>query len=53
MLWWPRGDIDELASLVSEIESKGGKASAIKTDVSKSEDVERMVAHAIEKFGRS
>jgi len=43
---------DELASLVTEIEARGGKASAIKTDVSAANDVERMVAHAIEAFGR-
>lgn len=43
---------DELASLVTEIESRGGKATAIKTDVSAAKDVERMVAHAIETFGR-
>jgi NAD(P)-dependent dehydrogenase (short-subunit alcohol dehydrogenase family) len=43
---------DELASLVSEIEARGGKATAIKTDVSASKDVERLVAHAIETFGR-
>ena len=43
---------DELASLVTEIEARGGKATAIKTDVSVAKDVERMVAHAIEAFGR-
>lgn len=43
---------DELASLVSEIEARGGKATAVKTDVSKAKDVERMVAHAIDTFGR-
>jgi NADP-dependent 3-hydroxy acid dehydrogenase YdfG len=43
---------DELASLVTEIEARGGKATAIKTDVSAAKDVERMVAHAIEAFGR-
>lgn len=42
----------ELASLVNEIEDRGGKATAIKTDVSKATDVERMVAHAIDAFGR-
>ncbi len=42
----------ELASLVTEIESRGGVASAIATDVSVSSDVERMVAHARETFGR-
>ena len=43
---------DELASLVTEIEARGGKATAIKTDVSAAKDVERMVAHAIDTFGR-
>ncbi len=43
---------DELASLVTEIEARGGKATAIKTDVSAAKDAERMVAHAIEAFGR-
>lgn len=43
---------DELASLVTEIEVRGGKATAIKTDVSAVKDVERMVAHALEAFGR-
>jgi NAD(P)-dependent dehydrogenase (short-subunit alcohol dehydrogenase family) len=43
---------DELGSLVSKIEARGGIATAIKTDVSAAEDVERMVAHAIESFGR-
>ena len=43
---------EELASLVGEIEARGGKASAIKTDVSASKDVEHMVTHAIETFGR-
>ena len=42
----------ELDSLVAEIESGGGKATAIKTDVSKANDVERMVAHAIDTYGR-
>ena len=42
---------EELASLVSEIEARGGKAAAVR-DVSASKDVERMVAHAIETFGR-
>src|SRR5262245_57123589 len=42
----------ELASLVSEIEARGGKATAVQTDVSAAKDVERMVAHATETFGR-
>lgn len=43
---------EELDSLVAEIEAGGGKATAIKTDVSKAKDVEQMVAHAIDTFGR-
>lgn len=42
----------ELDSLVASIEAKGGKASAIKTDVSSAKSVEQMVAHTIEVFGR-
>ena len=42
---------EELDALVTEIEVAGGKATAIKTDVSKSKDVERMVAHAVKVFG--
>ena len=43
---------EDLASLVTEIEARGGKATAVRTDVSATKDVERMVAHAIETFGR-
>jgi len=43
---------EELDSLVSEIEAGGGRGAAIKTDVSRAEDVERMVAHAIDTYGR-
>ena len=43
---------DELASLVSEIEATGGQATGLMTDVSKAEDVVRMVDHAIKSFGR-
>ena len=42
----------ELATLTSEIESSGGKATSIVTNVAVGKDVERMVAHAIETFGR-
>jgi NAD(P)-dependent dehydrogenase (short-subunit alcohol dehydrogenase family) len=41
----------ELAELVSEIEAKGGKASAVRTDVAKAKDTEQMVAHAIDTYG--
>ena len=43
---------DELATLTSEIESRGAKATFIVTDVAIARDVERMVAHAIETFGQ-
>lgn len=43
---------NELDSLVAEIEDRGGKATAIKTDVSCAKDVEQMVSHALEVFGR-
>lgn len=43
---------EELVSLAAEIEARGGEATAVKTDVSATKDVERMVAHAIETFGR-
>src|SRR5450755_4054915 len=42
----------ELATLTSEIESRVGRASFVVTDVAIAKDVERMVAHAIETFGR-
>ena len=42
----------ELDDLVTSIQAMGGKASAIQTDVSNSNSVEQMVAHAIEVFGR-
>ena len=43
---------EELDTLVTSIEAKGGKASAIKTDVSIAKSVEQMVAHTIDVFGR-
>ena len=43
---------DELAGLVSEIKTRGGAATFVRTDVSVANDVERMVKHAIETFGR-
>lgn len=43
---------EELAELTAEIEADGGKASAIQTDVSIASDVERMVAHAVQTYGR-
>lgn len=43
---------DELATLAAEIEAKGGEATYVRTDVSVAGDVERMVGHTIERFGR-
>ena len=43
---------NESAALANEIKDKGGKASYVVTDVSVAVEVERMVAHAIETFGR-
>jgi len=43
---------EELDSLVAEIEAVGGKATAIRTDVSNAQDVQQMVAHAIDTYGR-
>jgi NAD(P)-dependent dehydrogenase (short-subunit alcohol dehydrogenase family) len=47
-------DIHEEPGLqvVSEIEDQGGEAIFVQGDVSKSEDCERMVQQAVEKFGR-
>jgi NAD(P)-dependent dehydrogenase (short-subunit alcohol dehydrogenase family) len=43
---------DELAALANEIKDQGGSASFVTTDVSVAQNVERMVAHTIETFGR-
>jgi NAD(P)-dependent dehydrogenase (short-subunit alcohol dehydrogenase family) len=43
---------DRLDSLVREITEAGGEATAIATDVSDASDVEAMVAHTIDAFGR-
>jgi NAD(P)-dependent dehydrogenase (short-subunit alcohol dehydrogenase family) len=43
---------DELAGLVNEIKTRGGAATLVRTDVSVAKDVERMVKHTIETFGR-
>ena len=42
----------ELATLKSEIESRGGTASFVVTDVAVARDVEAMVAHATTTYGR-
>jgi NAD(P)-dependent dehydrogenase (short-subunit alcohol dehydrogenase family) len=43
---------DDLAALVADIEAEGGTASHIRTDVSNADEVKKMVAHTIEKYGR-
>lgn len=43
---------DELSELASEIEAAGGESTFIRTDVSRSADVEQMVAHTVDTFGR-
>ena len=43
---------DDLAGLVTEIKARGGVATFVKTDVAVATDVERMVKHTIETFGR-
>lgn len=42
----------ELETITQQINTNGGKATFIVTDVACAKDVERMVAHAVEKFGR-
>ncbi len=43
---------EELTGLVSEIEAQGSTAAFVNTDVSVAKDVERMVKHTIDTFGR-
>ena len=43
---------EKLDTLVTSIEAMGGKASSFKADVSIAKNVEQMVAHTIEVFGR-
>ena len=42
----------ELKSLAAEIESKGGKALPVVCDVSKEEDLDRLVSETVQAFGR-
>src|SRR6056297_3321598 len=42
----------ELEELVAEIEDRGGAASAIIADISRSGDVDQMVAHVLKEYGR-
>jgi glucose 1-dehydrogenase len=41
----------EVDSIIKKIETAGGKASAIQGDVTKEEDVNRMIEHAVNTFG--
>lgn len=43
---------ERIAALAKEIESRGGKASALATDVTRRDDLEALVKHAIERFGK-
>ncbi len=43
---------EAMASVVDAITADGGQATAVRTDVSQAGDVERMVDHAIQVFGR-
>ena len=43
---------DALAQIVTEIEADGGRATACPVDVTRPEDLSRLVAHAVERFGR-
>lgn len=43
---------DELVALIAEIESRGGTASAAKTDVTMAREVEHLVAHTLTTYGR-
>lgn len=43
---------DRLDKLVAEIEFAGGAALAVETDVSRRDDVENLIARAVERFGK-
>jgi len=45
-------DLENAESAVAEIKAAGGQAVAVKTDVSKEEDINEMVKTAIDSFGR-
>lgn len=47
-----RSSAEGAASVVAKIESMGGSAVAFQADVTREEDVSRLVAHAVERFGR-
>lgn len=43
--------VERLQSLAAQIEAEGGKVSAFPCDVTKRSDLEKIAAHALEKFG--
>ncbi len=43
---------EEASSLVEEIQKQGGEALLVKADISKADEVKKMVQRAVEKFGR-
>jgi NAD(P)-dependent dehydrogenase (short-subunit alcohol dehydrogenase family) len=43
---------DELAALADGIRGRGGEATVVKTDVAVAKEVQRMVEHTVETFGR-
>ena len=44
--------VDAGESLIEEIQSEGGEATFVRTDVSSTADVQRMVATAVDKYGK-
>ena len=48
----PRGDWGGLSAVANEIEEKGRRSLAVAADVSKSDQVEKMVRDALERFGK-
>ncbi|TNC49571.1 SDR family oxidoreductase [Rubellimicrobium rubrum] len=44
--------VERIEALAQEIQSQGGKALAVATDVTKAEEVQRLVDEAVEAFGR-
>jgi 3-oxoacyl-[acyl-carrier protein] reductase len=44
--------VEALAGLVAEIEASGGQALSVPTDITSAEDIERLLAAAMDKYGR-
>lgn len=44
--------VEALAGLVAEIEASGGQALSVPTDITSGEDIERLLAAAMDKYGR-